>query len=153
MTYKERAERLAKAIDIAHKIIENSKTISEESKSNFFNWGQQIKKLALNPEPQFKKVVSIKYLENDFLTYWNEGNGPDIENFWTELDQNGINFKRKDIIQAVLKRKRIKDIYEYDHVIDTIVIAEQMEQINHDQVIELNQLIGEFEGRQKQKKK
>ena len=150
-TYQERAEQLAKVVDIADKIIRNSTTLSEESKLQILNWGQQIKHMALNPEPPFKKVASIKYLENDFLTYWNESSGPDIEKFWAELNQCGIDFKRKDIIQTVLKRKKIKDIHEYDGVIDNIVVGEQRGQINNDQVIELNKLIEEFEKRKSQR--
>jgi len=73
-TYQERTEQFAKIIDIADKIIRDSKTLSEESKLQILNWGQQIKHMALNPEPPFRKVASIKYLENDFLIYWNESN-------------------------------------------------------------------------------
>ena len=47
--------------------------------------------------------------------------------------------------------KKIKDIHEYDSVIDNIVAAEQRGQINNDQVIELNKLIGEFEKQKKQR--
>jgi len=73
---------------------------------------------------------------------------PDIEKFWAELYQSGIDFKRKDIIQTVLKRKKIKDIHEYDSVIDNIVVADHRGQINNDQVVELNKLIKEFEKRE-----
>ena len=152
-TYQERAERLAKTIDIAEKIIVESKSLDEKTRTHFLKWGREIKNMVLNPEPKFKKVASIKYLENDFLIYWNEADGEDIEKFWTELYKNGIDFERKDTLQAVLKRKRIKDIQEYDSIIDNIVAAEQIGRIDKNQVKELNQLIGEFEQRQTQKKK
>ncbi len=151
-TYQERAERLAKTIDIAEKVIVNSKSLDEKTINHFINWGREIKHMALNPQPQFKKVASLKYLENDFLIYWNEANGEDIEKFWTEILKNGIDFERKDTIQAVLKRKRIKNIHEYDSIIDKIVTAEQIGRIDKTQVKELNQLIGEFEQRQTKKK-
>lgn len=150
-TYQERAERLVKTIGIAEKIVRSSKSLDDVTKNYFTNWGQEIKGMALNPEPQFKKVSSIKYLENDFLIYWNESAGPDVEKFWTELYKNGIDFERKDIIQSVLKRKKIKNIYEYDNVIDNIVIAEQRGKINKEQVVELNKLIRVFEVRQSNK--
>jgi hypothetical protein len=151
-TYQERAERLAKTIDIAEKVIVNSKSLDEKTINHFINWGREIKHMVLNPQPQFKKVASLKYLENDFLIYWNEANGEDIEKFWTEILKNGIDFERKDTIQAVLKRKRIKNIHEYDSIIDKIVTAEQIGRIDKTQVKELNQLIGEFEQRQTKKK-
>lgn len=152
-TYLQRAERLAKTIDIAEKVIIDSKSLDEKTRTHYLKWGREIKHMALNPEPQFKKVASLKYLENDFLIYWNEADGEDIEKFWTELYKNGIDFERKDTLQAVLKRKRIKDIHEYDSVIDNIVFAEQIGRIDKNQVKELNQLIGEFEQRQTEKKK
>lgn len=151
LTYQERAERLAKTIDIAEKVIAVSKSLDEKTRTHLLKWGREIKHMALNPEPQFKKVASLKYLENDFLIYWNEANGEDIEKFWIELYKNGIDFERKDTLQSVLKRKRIKDIHEYDSVVDNIVAAKQIGQIDKNQVKELNQLIGEFEQRQTKK--
>ncbi len=144
-TYQERAKKLAKTIDIADIIVKKSKFLDEKTRDHFVNWGQELKKLALNPEPQFKKIASLKYLENDFLIYWNEADGKDIEDFWIEVYQNGIDFQRKDSIQAVLKRKRIKDIHEFDNVIDNMVVAEQIGRLNKEQVIELNKMIAEFE--------
>ena len=147
-TYQERAERLAKAIDIAEKVIVDSGSLDEKTKTHFINWGQETKQMALHPEPQFKKVASLKYLEHNFFIYWNEADGEDIEKFWTEIYTYGIGFERKDTLQAVLKRKKIKDIHEYDSIIDSIVAAEQTGRIDKNQVKELNQLIGEFEQRQ-----
>ncbi|WP_132215145.1 hypothetical protein [Mariniflexile fucanivorans] len=152
-TYQERAEQLVKTIDIAKKVIVNSKSLDDKTRTHFLNWGRDIKNMALNPEPQFKKVASLKYLKNDFLIYWNEEDGKDIEKFWSKLYENGIDFEKKDTIQAVLKRKRIKDIHEYESVIDNIVVAEQMGRINKTQVKVLNQMIGEFEQRQTNKGK
>jgi hypothetical protein len=151
-TYQERAVRLAKTIDIAEKVIIDSKSLDKKTRTHFLKWGREIKHIVLNPEPQFKKVASLKYLEDDFLIYWNEADGEDIEKFWTELYKNGIDFERKDTLRAVLKRKRIKDIHEYDNVIDNIVVAEQIGRIDKNQVKELNQLIEEFEQRQTEKK-
>jgi hypothetical protein len=146
-TYKDRAERLARTVDIAELVIKTSDTLSEDTKSRKLQWGQQIKQMALNPEPQFKRVASIKYLENDFLTYWNEASGPEVEKFWTTLNKSGIDFERKDMLNVILKRGRIKDIHEYDYVVDSILVAEQTGKINSDQVVMLNGFLGAFEQR------
>jgi len=150
-TYQERAERLAKAVDIAVKIIDESDRFGNDSEIPMVNFCNQIKQMALNPEPQFKKVASIKYLENDFLIYWNESTGKEVDKFWTELYKNGIDFDRKDTIKTVLKRGKIKDIHEFDNIVDNIVVAEQIGQINKEQAIELSQMIGDFEIRNKGK--
>ncbi|MBB3696568.1 hypothetical protein KMW28_23945 [Flammeovirga yaeyamensis] len=151
VTYQERAERLAKAVDIAVKILNESDRFHNDSKTPMINLCNQIKQMALNPEPQFKKVASIKYLENDFLTYWNESADKEVDKFWTELYKNGIDFERKDTIKTVLKRGKIKDIYEYDNIVDNIVVAEQIGRINKEQTTELSQMIGDFENRNKGK--
>jgi len=146
-TYQERADRLTKTIDIAETVIKLSDTLSEDRRSRMLQWGQQVKHMALNPEPQFKRLASLKYLENDFLTYWNEASGPDVERFWLTVGNSGIDFERKDILKAILTRRRIRDIHEYDYVIDSIVVAEQLGKINVEQVVELNKYLGEFEER------
>lgn len=151
MTYQDRAERLSKAVDIAVKIVNESERFGDDFKTPMINFCNQVKQMALNPESQFKKVVSIKYLENDFLTYWNESADKEVDKFWIELHKNGIDFEKKDTIQTVLKRGKIKDIHEFDNIIDNIVVAEQIGRINPEQVIELNKMIGDFENRNKGK--
>ncbi len=151
MTYQERAERLSKAVDIAIEIINESDRFGDDFKTPMINFCTQIKQMALNPEPQFKKVVSIKYLENDFLTYWNESADREVDKFWKELHKNGIDFEKKDTIQTVLKRGKIKDIHEFDNIVDNIVVAEQIGRINKEQANELSNMIGDFENLNKGK--
>jgi len=95
MTYQERAERLSKAVNIAVKVVNESKRFGDDFKTPMINFCNQIKQMALNPEPQFKKVASIKYLESDFLTYWNESTDKEADKFWIELHKNGIDFEKK----------------------------------------------------------
>lgn len=151
MTYQERAERLSKAVDIAVKIVNESEQFGDDFKTPMINFCNQLKQMALNPEPQFKKVASIKYLENDFLTYWNESTDKEVDKFWIEIHKNGIDFEKKDTIKTVLKRGKIKDINEFYNIIGNIVIAEQIGWIDQEQIIELNRMIGDFENRNKGK--
>jgi hypothetical protein len=146
-TYNNRAEQLSMAIDIAEKIINESLSIDEVTKKHFINFGQQMKEMALHPKPQFKNIASIKHLENDFLTYWNESSGEDVEMFWRLIAQHEIPFERKDLLKKVLLQKRIKNSIEYDHVIDGIVVAEQTGRISSDDAHKLNQYLSEFERR------
>ena len=136
-TYNEKANEIVKAIELAEEVILDSTELAQEMKKYMIDFGNEMQESALNPEPQFRKVASLKYLENDFLIYWNESEGEDTV--------NKLNFKRKDIIQKVLKRKRIKDIHEYNVIIDRLVIAQQLEQINQSEAKLLSRLIGEFE--------
>lgn len=150
-SYQERAEMLAKAVDIAESVIKESSTLSEDVKSHMLQWEQQVKQMALNPKKQFKRVASIKYLENDFLTYWNEATGPDVEEFWSMVARSGIVYKRKDVLGAILKRGKIKDIHEYEYLTDSLVVEQQTGRINRDQANELSRFLEEFERRNKDK--
>lgn len=143
--YEEQADKLAKAVDIAEQVIKESADFNADLAKPMLDFGTQIKHMALNPEPQFKKLVSLKYLESDFFTFWNESKGTDVDKFWDRVFQSKLGYVRKDAIQDVLKRKKIKNIHEFDFIIDNIVVYEQTGRLNHEQVIELNKYIGDFE--------
>ncbi|NQX92926.1 MAG: hypothetical protein HRT74_12535 [Flavobacteriales bacterium] len=145
--YLKSAEQLAKAIDIAEGILTKSKSVDSTTRDYFIKWGSEMKHMALKPAPPFNKVASLKYIENDFLIYWNEGSGPDVELFWKEIYTKGLDFERKDTIRVVLKRQKIKDIHEYNNIVDNIVVAEQTGRVNKAQAVKLGELIGEFEDR------
>lgn len=151
--YEERANEFVKAIDIAEQVVSQSSTLAANIKEQLLFFSAHTKKLALNPEPQFRKIASLKYLEHDFLIYWNETTGPDRDKFWQLISSAGLQYKKKDGIQDVLRRNKIKSIHEYDYVIDNILVAEQTGSINTEQVIQLNTLIAEFEARNKSKNK
>ena len=80
-----------------------------------------------------------------FFIYWNEAKGNDVEKFWKEIYFQKIDYERKDTIKSVLKRNLIKNQNEYDIIIDTLVVAEQIRRINLEQKKILSQLIGKFE--------
>jgi len=145
VSYKEKASQLQKVIELAEQVITNSNVLTNKEKEAAIIWGKSIIEMANNPKPQFRKLASLKFLENDFLTYWNEAKGVDIELFWKKVYFNKLNFKRKDVIATVLKRKKIKDIHEYNVIVDTLLIAEQLGQIDNNEAKELSQMIEKFE--------
>lgn len=149
--YQEQADKLAKAVDIAEQIIKGSADFNADLAKPMLDFGIQVKQMALNPEPQFKKLVSLKYLESDFFTFWNESTGLDVDKFWDRIFESKLGYVRKDAIQDVLKRKKIKDIHEFNFITDNIVGYKQTGQLNQEQVIELNKYIGEFDGRKSRK--
>ncbi|RWY53746.1 hypothetical protein [Mucilaginibacter gilvus] len=86
--YDEQAKLLAQATDIAISSFEyyppddwNENTISYITKT-YSDWRED----ALNPKPQFKNIVSFKYLSNEIFTYFQEGSGTPVDNFWSELN-------------------------------------------------------------------
>lgn len=145
--YEERADKLAKTIDIAEQIIRESRNFNADVRKPMLDFLTQVKHMALNPEPQFKKLLSLKYLESDFFIFWNESSGPDADKFWDRVFEAKLGYVRKDAIQDALERKKIKNIHEFNFITDNIVVYEQSGRLNQEQVIELNKYIGEFERR------
>jgi hypothetical protein len=151
--YEKKANQLVRAIDIADQVISESLTIPADLKKQLLFFSSKTRSMALNPEPQFKRVASLKYLENDFLIYWNETAGVDSDKFWQLISGGGLEYKNKNTMQDILRRNKIKNVQEYDYIIDNIVVAEQTGSITNNQVIQLNNLLAEFESRIKSRNK
>jgi hypothetical protein len=149
--YEEQADKLVKAVNIAERIIKESADFNAELAKSMLDFGTQVKHMALNPEPQFRRIVSLKYLESDFFTFWNESSGADVDKFWHRVFESKLGYVRKNAIQAVLKRRKIKNVHELDFITDNIVVYEQTGRLNQEQLIELNKYIGEFEIRKRAK--
>lgn len=147
--YDQQVRNLEKAVNIARKVINESVEIPSNLKESILNHCSQIIYIALNPEPQFRKIASLRCLENDFFIFWNESQENYIETFWTEIYKNDLGYERKDVLSAVLKRKKIKNIHEFDFIIDNILFFEQTNRIDKSQIIELNNYIADFEKRNK----
>ncbi|MBF4466833.1 hypothetical protein [Flavobacterium sp. LC2016-12] len=145
--YKEASENLAKAIDVAVETLKKKppKDFDEAQTLHFANCYLKWKEDALNPEPQFRNLSSLKYVVEDVFTYFQEGHGECVEEFWKEIKAQNLPYKRENKMIKIIRRKKIKDIHEYDFVIDVIVPYEQEGFINHDEVILLNDLTAQFE--------
>jgi len=102
-----------------------------------------------NAEPEFRNLKSLKYKEEDVFTYFQEGHGQCVEEFWKEIKAQDLPYKRENKMLKILKRKKINNIHEYDFVVDVIVPYEQEGLINHEEVILLNNLIAQFEAKKK----
>jgi hypothetical protein len=66
-----------------------------------------VKEKALAPDPPFANLESLAYLEDGFLTYWNEADGDHVDRFWRLVAESGLPFQRRDIVRDVLRRGRI----------------------------------------------
>ena len=145
--YKTESEALAKAIDIAIECVEKvwPTGYKERDKNHFVTVYLDFKKKCLHPEPQFQNLQSLKSLENDVFIYFQEGKDETIELFWKRLKAEGLAYKRKNPLIAILKRKKIKNQYEFDYVTDTIVTLQQEGTITESQANELKSMLGDFE--------
>lgn len=156
--YKIAAENIAKAAEIAIAVFQEFPpkgwethyvTPNKNQITHFIELYREWKDNALNPEPKFCNMQSLKYVYEDVFTYFQEASGECIEQFWKEIKKQNLPFKRENKVAKILKRKKINNIHEYDFVKDVIVPYEQEGFINAEEVILLDKWLGEFETRKK----
>ena len=152
-TYEQEANNLAKAIDIAIEAVKKipPKDYSPEDVELFIKTYIGFKENALNPEPKFKTIASLKHDIQDTFIFFQEGSGKTVDFFWSEIKRLNLPYTRENKLKKILTKKRIKNHVEYDYVIDTIVPFEQEGFITKEDVTILNQLIAEFESKKGKK--
>jgi hypothetical protein len=149
--YETEALKLSKAADIA---IDAFKKFpphdwNEETVLHFEKCYLEKKDFALNPEPKFKSITSLKYIIEAVFTIFNESSGDFVEYFWKEIKNQNLDYVREDKLWKVLKRGKINNRVEYEYVIDIIVPAEQENRITNEEAKLLSEMIGIFENKKK----
>lgn len=144
-TYDEAAAALVRAIDIGEEVLTRASKV--ENRDDLVAFGKETRRMALSPEPAFRKVASLRYLEDAFFTYWNESAGKHIATFWKRIAEAGLPYRPRDIVREVLDRGRIRNRQEYDNVQDWMVVGEQEGRFTAAESETLSRLLGEYEGR------
>lgn len=156
--YKIASENLAKALDIVIAVVqkfppkgwEEHYVIENKNEIDFtIDLCNERKEMALNPEPKFRNLKSLKYDIEAVFTYFQEASGECVEQFWKEIKAQNLPYKRENKLAKILKRKKINNIYEFDFVTDVIVPYQQEGLINEEEVVLLNKWLGDFENRKK----
>lgn len=142
--YLARARALADAIDLS---IGLCAALPAHERDAMVKHALDCKKRALEPEPPFANPRSLAYLEDAFLTYWNEASGEHIERFWQLVAERRRPFQRKDVIREVLSRGRINNDIEYQTVTDSVVIQQQIGKISRAEADRLSKMLARFEAR------
>ena len=142
--YLARAHALAEAIDLA---MELYAALPAHERDAMVNHAMDCKKRALGPEPPFATLRSLAYLEDAFLTYWNEASGEDVERFWQLATERRLPFQRKDVVREVLSRGHIHNDIEYQTITDSIVIQQQIGKISRAETDSLSKMLGQYEKR------
>lgn len=144
-TYDERAAQLVKAIDISESLFRSSKGLSKDQKKTVLDGFEDIRAKVTNPEPAFRNVKSLAYLEQAVVQPWNEMVGRDADEFWRRAAEAGLDYERRDVIADVLARKRIRDDQEYEVIMDNMDAMADEGKISADQAETLRRLVTAFE--------
>lgn len=149
LKYEEKVENLSKVINIAIRNLEQHppKGFDKNHLEQFINTYLDLKNNALNPKPQHKNTTSLKYIENDVFTYFQEGFGEAVNVFWEEVKEEKLPYKRINKISKILKRKKIKSQLEYDFITDVIVPYQKEGLIDNQDLESLNKMISDFENK------
>lgn len=139
--YLARANAFAEAIDIGAAI---AKTVPHVGSKD---WEGLFKTPALAPEPAFATLKSLAYLEDAFFTYWNEASGAHIERFWQQVAERGLPFQRKELVRDVLARGRIRSEMEYQTIVDSWLILQQLGRLSAAEAQCLSDMLAAFERR------
>ena len=143
----EQLSYLKEATFIAEESMSKLATNDEDFRRSFREFILDMRKSCIQREQRFMNMASVNMAINDFLVYYNEGGGPDVEEFWRRVQEAGLPFERKDVLRIVLNRDRVRTRSEYDIVIDTAIPASQTGRITEEQCSRLLQLAENYEQR------
>lgn len=152
--YDTEALKLAKAIDIAIYCFRKHppEEFTKEHIDHFVNVYSEWKDRILNPEPEFRKMASLKYDIQNVFTVYQEGSGEAVEHFWQQIANENLGYIREDKLRKIVNRGKIRGRSEYDLVVDSIVSAEQENRISKDEALQLDRMLDEYELRGKRNK-
>ncbi len=112
-TYSQ-ASLLLKAIEISADILNKSVSLDNQTKTAFQSQNSYSKNYI---HSGFKNdelsSYAVKTLEHEFFKYWNETVNQDIENFWEEINKNGLPYQRKSPITELLAKKRFRQVEQW----------------------------------------
>ncbi len=99
-------KRLLMTIEVQNGIIADSKNFDNPTKDAFINHSNQIKELIRGKLTK----AQLKSLSSEILTFWKESIGPEVELFWSELENKGVDFERKDELDFALQKGRFRRV-------------------------------------------
>lgn len=143
--YKHQLKQLALAVKIAEEFFSDHSIAIDQDRADMIEFGRETLCLAESPEPNFANIRSLRFLVEDFLTYWNEEKGAHVDQFWARLNAVESIYERQNITSIVIDRGRIADESEYEYVIDVISDSSRKVKLGNEEARQLNDLIKAFE--------
>jgi hypothetical protein len=99
-------EQVLKLIQVQDNVMKNSSVMDMATKEAFLNFAR-ISREQLDRQ---LTLTQMKSLANGILTFWRESIGVEVENFWTELSAQNVNFERRDELEFALSKHRFRRV-------------------------------------------
>ncbi|MFN5772741.1 hypothetical protein, partial [Flavobacterium sp.] len=78
-------------------------------------------------------------------TYFQEGSGVTVNQFWKKIESNNLPFKRENKLKKILSRNKIKNENEYQFIIDVFQPYVESGLLNQLEIDSLNEMIRRYE--------
>ena len=116
-------------------------------------WLPQDEVLTLRTHLEWMKAMlpslsetQIRQMTQEFLTQWNEGAGPAVEEFWQRIAKAGLGYQRKqDIVKAALQAGRIFNEHHYVEIDSHFEQLQACGKISAEEAERLDAILGAFE--------
>lgn len=120
--YQLELENLDNACDIAIEVYGKypPKGWSKEDVEWSISCRKETKNGLIDRKPPYNNMSSLKYEYQDIFTYFLEGSGQTVEEFWKRIKERELPYKRENKLAKILKRGKVKNHIEYDFMKDVI---------------------------------
>jgi hypothetical protein len=120
--YQTELENLIRACEIAIQTYSNF--WPKHLKKSDLDWTilceNERKNRLINRKTPFNTLVSLKDVYEEIFTYFQEGSGQMVDEFWKLIKESGLPYKRENKLAKILKRGKVKNHIEYDFIKDVI---------------------------------
>ncbi len=149
--YNEAVKNILLAIDIAIDVFQKypPEEFEKHHIEHTVNVYREFKVGRIEAEPHFQNMASLKYDIEAVFTYFQEASGETVNQFWQEIAASNLPYQRENRMEKILLSGKIRNLQEYDYVIDTIIPFHQLGLINSEDVEKLNLFLKEFENKLK----
>jgi hypothetical protein len=142
-------ENLNLACDIAIQSYKKfpMKGCTNEDIAWFISCRTETKKRLIDRQKPFNTLASLKYVREEIFSYFQEGLGQTVDEFWKLISSVGLPYKRENKLAKVFKRGMIKNMIEYDFVKDIIGPYLGSRLIDENEAQLLDEMLTKFENK------
>lgn len=108
-----RSDEFLKMLAISRELNVSSTQFSslhKENSSNHHDWARD--EVLISIEKGTLNSIGLKSLIDGFLIQWNESISVETESFWLRIEENNLNFNRKEPLRFALEKGRFFNVHQ-----------------------------------------